>query len=66
MSAAYKLELVTGEVDRTTWWKDENHKEPAGVWWLTGGGLSRPATDVEIEFWKMAATPCGLAHVETI
>ncbi len=48
----YTLTLHTANIVRTSWWKDENRKEPAGVWWLTGGGLSRPATDVEIELWK--------------
>lgn len=47
----YRLELVTGEVDRTTWWKDENRREPANVWWITGPGTSRPATDIEIDLW---------------
>lgn len=50
----YRLTLHTGPIDRTTWWKDENRKEPANVWWLEGGGLNRPATDVEIEFWLRA------------
>lgn len=50
----YKLTLSTGLVPRTTWWKpsEDYGKEPANVWWLEGGGLSRPATDVEIELWK--------------
>jgi hypothetical protein len=47
----YKLTQATGLVDRTHWNKDENAKEPCGVWWLTGGGLSRPATDVEQDMW---------------
>jgi len=50
----YRLDLVLGEVDRTTWWKDENRREPANVWWLTGPGVSRPATDIEISLWNHA------------
>lgn len=49
----YRLERCMGLVDRTSWWKNEDRKEPANVWWLTGGGLSRPATDVEVELWKV-------------
>lgn len=52
----YRLELVTGEVDRTTWWKDENRREPANVWWITGPGTNRPATDVEIDLWTATRT----------
>ena len=48
----YTLTLVTGPVDRTHWWKNLDRKEPANVWWLTGGGLNRVATDVEIELWQ--------------
>lgn len=54
MSGNYQLELVTGLIERTTWWKDENHKEPANVWWLTGPGTSRPANDIEIDLWLQA------------
>jgi len=50
----YRLELVRGEIDRTTWWKDENRREPANVWWLIGPGVSRPATDIEINLWMSA------------
>ena len=49
----YILTLVTGLVDHSTWWKGDATREPANVWWLEGGGLSRPATDVEIELWKL-------------
>lgn len=48
----YTLELSTGLVDRTTWWKDENTRVPSGVWWLTGNGESRPATPIEIDLWE--------------
>jgi hypothetical protein len=48
----YKLTLHTKPVERTTWWKDENHPEPANVWWLEGHGLNRPATDVEVDLWQ--------------
>lgn len=47
----YRLELATGEIDRTTWWKDENRKEPANMWWLYGPSESRPATVAEIDLW---------------
>ena len=53
----YTLELVTSEVERTTWWKDENHKEPANVWWITGPGVSRPATVEEIDLWRQIKAP---------
>lgn len=56
----YTLELATGLVDRTTWWKDENTREPANVWWLTGGGESRLATVVEIDLWTR------LQHAEAL
>ncbi len=51
---AYRLTRQTALVDRTTWWKDENRKEESGVWWLEGHGLSRPATDIEIDLWLRA------------
>lgn len=57
-SAPYTLTLTMGLVDRTAYWKNEDRREPANVWWLTGGGLSRPATDVEIAFWQMQGA-CG-------
>lgn len=47
----FRLTLCDGLIDRTTWWKDENSRVPCGVWWLDGQGVSRPATDVEIELW---------------
>ena len=55
----YSLQLVTGKVDHTHWWKNLDTKEPANVWWLTGCGESRPATEVEIELWLrlLAAGP---------
>lgn len=48
---AYTLTLVTKQIDRTTWWKNCDRKQPANVWWLTGGGLNRLATDVEVDLW---------------
>lgn len=51
MIGRFKLELITGLVDRTTWWKDENTRESANVWWITGPGVSRPATVEEIDLW---------------
>lgn len=51
----YRLELHTGIVDRTTWWKNEDRREPANVWRTHGPGCGadgRPSTDVEIELWK--------------
>jgi hypothetical protein len=53
-SEPYKLELVTGNVPRSHWWKNSDTVESADVWWLTGGGLNRAATDVEIELHKRA------------
>lgn len=50
----YTLTLITGQVDHTHWWKNLDVKEPANIWWLTGGGLSRPATEVEVELWRTA------------
>ncbi len=47
----YRLTLHNELVPRTSWWKDEDRQEPANVWWLTGGGLSRLATDAEVQFW---------------
>lgn len=54
MPGRYTLTYLTYPVDRTTWWKDENRKEPANVWWLEGPGISRPATDIEVDVWKQA------------
>ena len=63
--AVYSLELVTGKVDYTTWWKDCHARGPANVWWLTGKNpktgstfTSRPATDVEVELWKRLQGMC--------
>lgn len=50
--ADFRIELITGLVERTSWWKDENKMVPANVWWLYGPGVSRPATDIEIDLWK--------------
>jgi hypothetical protein len=50
--ADYKLTLITAEVERTTWWKDENHKVPSNTWWFNGPGESRPATVIEIALWQ--------------
>jgi hypothetical protein len=52
--ANYTLTLITTPLVRTHWWKpsEDYCKEPANVWWLTGGGESRLATLVEIELWK--------------
>lgn len=47
----YRLTHYNGPVEHTTWWKDENRIEPADVWWLEGAGISRPATDIEIDLW---------------
>lgn len=46
----YRIELCAGKVRKGTWWKPtpDYTTEPANVWWVTGGGVSRPATDVEI------------------
>lgn len=54
MPGRYTLTHHSCPVDRTTWWKDENHKEPADVWWLSGPGISRPATDIEVDLWRQA------------
>jgi hypothetical protein len=54
----YKLTLHNEPVIRTSWWKDEDRMEPSNLWWLTGGGLSRPATDAEVQFWKAAHNGC--------
>jgi len=54
VTGLYHLELVTGEVDLTTWWKDGNQRVPANVWWLTGPGISRPATSIEVDLWQAA------------
>ena len=47
--APYEVKQVTAPIVRTSWNKDDNRVEPADVWWLTGGGESRPATQSEIE-----------------
>lgn len=54
MSGVYRLVRHDGPVDRTTWWKDENTREAAGVWRIYGKGLGeegRAATDAEIDLW---------------
>ncbi len=55
----YTLTLHNELVPRTSWWKDEDRQEPANVWWLTGGGLSRLATDAEVQFWISANGGCN-------
>lgn len=62
-SPCYRLELASGLIDRTHWWKNNNGTEPANIWWLHGEGPltgtlagriwhdRRPATDAEIEMW---------------
>jgi hypothetical protein len=50
----YTLTLIATPLVRTHWWKpsEDYGREPANVWWLTGGGESRLATLVEIELWQ--------------
>ena len=55
----YRLELSTGMVIQTGWWKpsEDYSKVPANVWWLYGENngqvfMSRPANDIEIELWQ--------------
>ncbi len=55
----YTLTLHNELVPRTSWWKDEDRQEPANVWWLTGGGLSRLATDAEVQFWLAGEGSCA-------
>jgi hypothetical protein len=62
-SEPYKLELVTGKVPRSHWWKNSDTVESADVWWLRGGGLNRPATDVEIELHqRIKEVPTGITQ----
>jgi hypothetical protein len=59
MKEKFRLELIRGAVERTTWWKDENHPEPANVWWLYGPGTSRLATHVEVDLWLQLLAEAG-------
>ncbi len=46
------MTLHKGLVERTSWWKDENVMVPSDVWWVSGNGVSRPATDIEVYLWR--------------
>lgn len=61
----YKLVHHTAPIVETTWWKDQNRMVPSGVWWLEGPGISRPATDVEVEFWKRIEALEAQLEIET-
>jgi hypothetical protein len=47
----YRLEQSTALVTQTHWCKEEWTQVPSGVWWITGGGLNREATEVEVSLW---------------
>ena len=49
---SYKLTLHTGLIERTSWWKDENRKEPSSVWFIEGPGVNRLATESEVDLWQ--------------
>jgi hypothetical protein len=51
----YAIEHITAPIINTSTWIPE--MVPADVWWLTGPGVSRPATDIEIYLWKQIERP---------
>jgi hypothetical protein len=48
----YTLIPQTLRTERTSWWKDENHMEETVIWYLQGEGITRPATEFEIDLWQ--------------
>lgn len=57
---AYTITKHTAPIEQTHWWKDQNRSVPADVYWIEGHGISRLATETEVDLWLQGPGGCQI------